>query len=187
MRGHSRLATVFGATLAVGLLYALPAVAQRGDQRPAEQRPVERPRANQGHVPPPPQVRGNHAEVREPERLPTGHVNEIPHVNHDRWYGHEAPNDTRFHLATPWARGRFDRVGPSYRYGVQRVDVNQHRFWIAGRGGFEVAAWEWPLAADWCWDCGDDFAVYDDPDHPGWYLLYNVHTGVYVHAQYIGT
>ena len=182
MRGHSRLGTVLGTTLAVGLLYALPAVAQRGDQHP-----VERPRANQGHVPPAPQVRSNHAEAREPEHLPSGHVNEVPHVNHDHWYGHEAGNDARFHLATPWAHGRFDRVGPSYRYGVERFDVNLHRFWIGGRGGFEVAAWDWPLAADWCWDCGDDFVVYDDPDHPGWYLVYNVHTGVYVHAQYLGT
>jgi len=49
-----------------------------------------------------------------------------------------------------------------------------------------VADWDWPICADWCWDCGDDFVVYEDPDHTGWYMLYNVHTGVYVHVSYMG-
>ena len=39
----------------------------------------------------------------------------------------------------------------------------------------QVADWDWPICADWCWDCGDDFVVYEDPDHIGWYMLYNVH------------
>jgi hypothetical protein len=69
---------------------------------------------------------------------------------------------------------------------VERFDARFHRFWFPGGFGFEIAAWDWPLAADWCWNCGDDFVVYDDPDHPGWYLLYNMDTGVYVHVQYIG-
>jgi len=50
-----------------------------------------------------------------------------------------------------------------------------------------VADWDWPICADWCWDCGDDFVVYEDPDHIGWYMLYNVHTGAYVHVSYLGT
>jgi hypothetical protein len=57
----------------------------------------------------------------------------------------------------------------------------------AVRASFEIASWDWDLASDWCWDCdGDNFVVYDDPDHPGWYLVYNVHTGTYIHAQYEG-
>ena len=144
-----------------------------------------RPRANQGHVPTAPAARSNPSEPRQAEHLSTGHVNDMPHVNHNQWFGHEQPNDARFHMDKPFSHGRFAHLGPTFRYRVTRFDANLHRFWFSN-GSFEVATWDWPLCADWCWDCGDDFVVYDDPDHPGWNMLYNVHTGVYVHVQYMG-
>jgi hypothetical protein len=180
------LATVSAAfaALAVAVALASPVGAQhRRGGPPAASNP---PRANQGHIPPPPPARSNPAEERQAEHLPTGHVNDMPHVNHDQWFGHEAANDARFHLAQPFGRGRFAHVGPTYRYNVLRVDANLHRLWFPGGGFFDVAAWDWPLCVDWCWTCGDDFVVYDDPDHPGWYVLYNIHTGVYVHCVYMG-
>jgi hypothetical protein len=67
------------------------------------------------------------------------------------------------------------------------VDRDHRRFRFPGGFYFEVASWDWFVCADWCWDCGDDFLVYEDPDHAGWYLLYNVHTGAYVHLMYLGS
>jgi hypothetical protein len=161
--------------------------------RPQSNRPQagadrNRPRANQGHIPPAPQARPQRTAPAEAERYSGGRINSAPHVNHDRWYGHDQPGDTRFHVAQPYAHGRFTRIGPSFRYQVDRFDAGSHRFWLPGGFYFQVAEADWPLSADWCWDCAaDDFTIYDDPDHPGWYLVYNIHTGQYVHAEYYGT
>jgi hypothetical protein len=144
------------------------------------------PRANQGHIPPPPQARSNRGAKPEVERDAGGRQNATPHVNNDHWYGHDKPNDSRYHLDKPFEHGRFDRFGPSYRYNIERFDRDHHRFWLPGGFFFDIAVWDWPICADWCWDCGDDYVVYEDPDHIGWYLLYNIHTGVYVHVTYMG-
>lgn len=148
--------------------------------------PLTRPRANEGNVPKAPPMRTNPAEPRQAEHFPTGHVNDIPHVNHDQWFGHESPNDPKLHMDKPFAHGRFAHWGSTYRYRVTRINANLHRFWFPGGFYFEVAPEDWPLCVDWCWNCGDDFVVYQDSDHIGWYLLYDVQTGRYVHVQYMG-
>ena len=194
--------------MALALVLALPALSQRAGeaQRPSEPRAAEpqraeprsgemqhpaqpehnQPRANQGRIPAPPAQRESHAKP-EPERRDGGRVNNTPHVSNDHWYGHDRPNDKRFHVDHPFEHGRFEHFGPSYRYNIVRIDRDHRRFWLPGGYFFEIAAWDWALAADWCWECGgDDFVIYDDPDHPGWYLLYNLHTGAYVHVLYMG-
>jgi hypothetical protein len=186
MKARDLLAGPSALLVALAFLLVLPADAQRGGQRGGPPASANPPRANQGHLPAPPMSRPNRSEPRQTEHLPTGHANDTPHVNHDQWFGHESPNDPRFHLDHPFPQGRFEHVGPAYRYAVARFDKDHHRFWLTGGFFFDVAEWEWPLCVDWCWTCGDDFAIYEDPDHPGWYLLYNVHTGVYVHCQYLG-
>ncbi len=182
----------FELPLGLFLAFAIPVMAQHPAEehgqagRPAEARPVNTPRANQGKIPPAPPKRDTHAKP-EPERHVNGKVNGSQHVTNDHWFGHDAPNDKRFHLDHPFEHGHFEHFGPSYRYNVERFDIDHHRFWFPGGFGFEVAAWDWSVCSDWCWNCGDDFVVYEDTDHAGWYLLYNVHTGAYVHVQYIGT
>ena len=50
-----------------------------------------------------------------------------------------------------------------------------------------MAAWDWPICAEWCWDGGADDVIYEDADHIGWYLLYNAQTGAHVCVIYQGT
>ena len=118
------------------------------------------------------------------QRVGRGH--EFPHVEGDHWNGHDAPSDPRYRLERPFEHGRFEGFAAAHRYGVARIDRGLHRFWFPGGFAFDVAVWDWPVCANWCWDCGDDFTVYEDPDHIGWYLLYDVHTGGYVHVRYLG-
>jgi hypothetical protein len=124
---------------------------------------------------------GAHAgPLSEPGRPPSS----VPYVRDNHWYGHAAPNDARFHLARPFPFGRFALAGPSHTYRITRVDLGARRFWLPG-GYFEIADWEWGVTAPWCWTC-DDFTVYLDPDHDGWYLVYDVRMGEYAHAQVLG-
>jgi hypothetical protein len=125
------------------------------------------------------QRRDTHQENERPQ------ANVRPHVENDQWYGHD-DRDDRYRVARPYERGHFEHFGRDYRYRVERVDRDHHEFWFPGGFYFQIAAWDWPVATDWCWNCGDNFVVYEDPDHPGWYLVYDTDTGEYVHAQYMG-
>lgn len=108
-----------------------------------------------------------------------------PHVDNGRnWVGHdEGRNDARFHMDRPFEHGRFrGGFGPGHmwRLGGGRPD---HFFF--GGGYWMVAPWEIGYVDDWMWD-SDQVAVYEDPDHPGWYLAYNPRLGTYVHVEYLG-
>jgi hypothetical protein len=108
----------------------------------------------------------------------------VPYVRDEHWYGHAAPDDARFHLPQPFAHGRFALTGRAHLYSISRFDLGARHIWLPG-GEFEIADWDWDVTAPWCWDC-DQFVVYVDPDHPGWYLLYDVRMGEYVHAEFMG-
>jgi hypothetical protein len=103
-----------------------------------------------------------------------------------RWIGHDSgPLDRRYRVETPWARGRFPgAVGAGHLNRLGGFDAGRHRFWF-GSSFFAIAPADWAYADNWSWP-SDDVVLYDDPDHAGWYLAYNVRTGTYVHVQYDG-
>jgi hypothetical protein len=128
---------------------------------------------------------GQQAEERRSFRDENGHP-EVPHVHagNDRWIGHDTGrNDGHYRVERAWEHGRFQaEIGPRHIYRLEGGGPN--RFWFGGFA-FGIAPYDVAYTVNWLWDT-DDIVLYDDPDHSGWYLAYNVRLGTYAHVMYMG-
>jgi hypothetical protein len=174
------------------LMSALPALAQNyGPDHP--RRRHDPPGVETGHAPDrgpartPRGQRGGHDQQYDQYRQyrdEPGHPN-VPHVDPgDRWIGHDSGRyDSRYRVGRPWEYGHFHGgMGRYHSYRLQGGQRNQ--FWFNGYS-FQVAPADYGYTNDWRWD-RDEISIYNDPDHIGWYLGFNLRLGTYAHVSYLG-
>lgn len=110
---------------------------------------------------------------------------DFPHVHHDgRWVGHDWDRgDRRYYVGHPWEHGHFDG-GFGRRHVWILAGGGRDRFWFNGYY-FTVAPADYGYCDNWYWN-RDHISIFEDPDHAGWYLAFNVRLGTYIHVNFLG-
>jgi len=105
------------------------------------------------------------------------------HTN-DKWVGHDSgKNDPRYHVDRPFEHGRF--TGGIGKDHVFRLAGGSRERFTFGAFAFSVFPVDYDYCNDWLWN-SDQIVIYDDPDHDGLYLAYNVRLGTYIHVTFLG-